>query len=290
MGLRRDGAWRRWLGGCAGLLLCASWVPAQAGFSCTVMVAAGKPAHVLPLAAQGQGEELPWSAPDCGGARVVGGGRAVVCQPRPGKDPLCREFKSGQQIQAQGFEPDNASVLGQVALAVMELLGGTPGTAKLMSRGEGAREARLPQHKVLLLQPVIHVDFAQPPLAGARAVAWHADQPEGALLADVQPQAGSGAQVTTALFAPGRTYWWVPHFDSPSLMGPVAFTVASSDEREQARAALLRIQHGSAVGSSAKAWIAAEWLASHGYAFDAQQYLQAAGLLQSAAPPTGARP
>lgn len=237
---------------------------ALAGFSCSVFGSGA-----VEIETKGEIRTVPTGLDECEGARVRSGSVTACAIDSKGR-AICRPFSQGESIAATRFVKGGG--LRQALLVVQSIIQGDNSTDTAQSRGEVP--PGFPSRRILLMEPVLRIDLKRSGLKSLTALKFREDGTKGtAVVAELRD---SMASIDGGRLKRGRTYYIVVE---PELIPkPIEVRIATTEEVENARSALERIDSDAQAGTMGRAILRAEWLMANNYVFDAARVLHGIGL------------
>lgn len=273
MELLRAGVWFRLLAlclcACSGSALATSFQCSLVPIPVATAPGTGGATAIFP---DGRLVNMPTDIVDCRGIRITDGTVLACTRTRRGQ-LTCQRIGKGETIIGK-----HLAKTGQTRdwkLALLDLITGGETHAQAISRGAGDTLRYLPEGKVLMFGERLVLDFAASEMRDIQAVEFREDSPSGNLISRVP---GIGRRtLTTALFRPGKTYWWVAESQVPRIRNIGKFFVADVKEMAHVRNETKRMI--SQPDQVARGVALSDWLYERGFHYDAAQALIEAGVL-----------
>lgn len=244
---------------------------AHAAITCSLVHKEG----TVVIDGRGQSIELPSiDNTQCEGARVQQGDVTACTRDGRGRTH-CKTFHAGEKITAASLPVSGNH--GGPLVEIRKLLGGSPDLVPAVSRGgaDSGVTSLMPNGSVVLLDSPFTLDFSAPALRGIESIEVHADHHDGPVVAVLSPQGAT--RLDLDILQSGQRYSWRIDVGPSGLPRFGVFNLAPATLRRQAHVEEARLRKMLPADKGAQAVMLAEWLQSHGCAWDAARVLQRAG-------------
>lgn len=221
------------------------------------------------------GSVQPLPAPNvaaCAGLRIASGSVVACTATRRGQS-ICHTFKAGQTIGASDLRRGGGGAGAWYTLK--DIVSGSPSRGDAVSRG--GSKGSLPTGSVVFVEALaVEPDFERDPaLRAVESIDVLEGGSRGVKVATLAPHAERS--LPTAALKSGRAYSWRINPSPSSLPGTGGFVLVSDAARDKARQELARIRAAADGDAAAQAVMWGGWLASQGYAYEAEDQLKRAG-------------